>query len=98
MISYNKPSIDQKDINRVVSVLKTRWLTQGKQVEIFEKNLRNKFGSKYCSVVSSGTAALHLALKTLISVQRKITFVTKRLVGKFKQSIKLDRRTVYILT
>ncbi len=60
MISYNQPSISREDVNKVVKVLKTKWLTQGSQVKIFENKLKKKFGSKYCSVVSSGTAALHL--------------------------------------
>ena len=36
MISYGKQSIDQIDINAVVKVLKSNWLTQGPAVEEFE--------------------------------------------------------------
>jgi len=58
--SYGKQSIDKTDIAEVVKVLNTDWLTQGPKVQEFEKGLGNKFGAKYVSAVSNGTAALHL--------------------------------------
>ena len=60
MINYGKQSIDRKDIFEVLKVLKSDWLTQGPQVNKFELALKKYFGAKYCSVVSNGTAALHL--------------------------------------
>tara|TARA_Y100000590_G_scaffold203436_1_gene230775 strand:+ start:15606 stop:16769 length:1164 start_codon:yes stop_codon:yes gene_type:complete len=61
LISYGKQSIDSRDIEAVVSVLKGDWLTQGPYVENFENDLKNYFGSKYSCAVANGTAALHLA-------------------------------------
>jgi len=61
MISYGKQSIDQVDINAIVEVLKSDWLTQGPAVETFENDLSNYFGSNYTCAVANGTAALHLA-------------------------------------
>lgn len=58
--SYGKQTIDEKDIDAVREVLRSGWLTQGPKIEIFESKLCKKFGSKYASAVSSGTAALHL--------------------------------------
>ena len=60
-INYGKQSIDQRDIDSVLEVLKGDYITQGPKVEEFEISLRKKFGSQFCRVVSSGTAALHLA-------------------------------------
>lgn len=60
MINYGRQFIDQKDINEVTKVLKSSFLTQGTKVEQFEKKLLSKFNAKYCTVASSGTAALHL--------------------------------------
>lgn len=58
--SYGKQSIDKTDITEVLKVLKGDWLTQGPKVQEFEKELGNKFGAKFVSAVSNGTAALHL--------------------------------------
>ena len=60
MISYGKQHIDKDDIEAVINILKGDWLTQGPAIESFEKKLSDYFKSNYCSVVSNGTAALHL--------------------------------------
>ena len=60
MISYGKQTVDQQDIDAVVNVLRSDWLTQGPAVKTFESDLRKYFGAKYASSVSNGTAALHL--------------------------------------
>jgi len=61
MIPYGKQSINQSDIDAVVSVLKSDFLTQGKKVVEFENSLARYCGASYAKAVSSGTAALHLA-------------------------------------
>ena len=61
MINYGKQNLDSKDINEVIKVLKTDFITQGSKIKEFEDILKKKFGSKFCTVVSSGTSALHLA-------------------------------------
>ena len=60
-LNYGKQSINQDDIKSVVKVLKSDWLTQGPQIDLFERNLNKYLGSKYCCVVNNGTSALHLA-------------------------------------
>ena len=65
MIDYNKQFIDQDDIASVKKILKSKFLTQGNTIKAFENKLSLKFKSKYCSVLSNGTAALHLAIKSL---------------------------------
>jgi perosamine synthetase len=60
-IPYGKQWIDQEDIDSVVSVLKSDYLTTGPMVDTFEKTFANYVGSKYAVAVSSGTAALHTA-------------------------------------
>ena len=64
-IYYGNHSINNKDITAVKNALKGKKITQGKSVENFEFKLRSFFGSKYASVVSSGTAALHLSMLAL---------------------------------
>ncbi len=60
MIPYGRHSIDEEDIDAVVSSLQSDWLTTGPLVENFERNLEQVVGSPTISV-SSGTAALHCA-------------------------------------
>jgi len=61
MISYGKQSISQDDIDAVVDVLRSDFLTQGPKVAEFEADLANYCQAKYSLAVNSGTAALHLA-------------------------------------
>ena len=81
MISYGKQSIDQSDIDAVIEVLKSNWLTQGPLVEKFESDLIKYFGTSHCCVVSNGTAALHLTAMALgwnkddIIITSPITFL-----------------------
>lgn len=61
MIPYGRQSIGQEDVEAVVTVLRSDWLTQGPLVERFERALADYCGAKYAVVVSSGTAALQTA-------------------------------------
>ena len=65
MIPYGKQSIDQEDIEAVISVLKSDFLTTGPVVEKFETILANYTGTTHAVAVSSGTAALHCAMYAL---------------------------------
>ena len=65
VINYGKQTIDEDDIAEVVKVLRSNLLTSGPLVKKFEEQISKKFKSKYSCVVSSGTAALHLAGVTL---------------------------------
>ena len=60
-INYGRQSIIQEDIDAVVSVLKSDFLTQGPSIDLFEKNFSTFVGSKYAVAVSSATAGLHLS-------------------------------------
>ena len=61
IIPYGKHFIDEDDINAVVNVLKNKPLTQGKEVESFEKAVAKFVGAKYAVAISSWTSGLHLA-------------------------------------
>ena len=60
-IPYGRQFIDEDDIKEVVKVLKSPWITQGTKIREFEEALCKYTGAKYAVVVSSGTAALHIA-------------------------------------
>ena len=61
MIPYSKQYISSLDIKNVEKVLKSNFLTQGPQVEIFEKKLCEYTGAKYSAAVNSATSGLHLS-------------------------------------
>ncbi len=61
MIPYGRQSIDEEDINAVIQVLKSDWLTCGPKVSEFEDALAQECGAKFAIAVSNGTAALHIA-------------------------------------
>ena len=60
IIPYGKHHVTEDDINAVIEVLKSDFLTQGPKVVEFEKKFAEFIGSKYAVAVSNGTAALHL--------------------------------------
>jgi len=65
MIPYGKQDINQSDIEAVVAVLKSDFLTQGPQVPLFEKNVSNYCNAQYGVAVNSATSALHIACLSL---------------------------------
>lgn len=65
MIPYGRQNISQADIDAVIDVLKSDFLTQGPWVEKFEKRVAEYCGVTYAIAVSSATAGLHLAYLAL---------------------------------
>ena len=61
LIPYGRHSINQEDIDAVVEVLKSDWLTQGPRIAAFEEAFAKYIGARYAIAVSNGTAALHLS-------------------------------------
>jgi len=60
-LPYSRHQVDQQDIDAVVDVLGSPWLTTGCKVTEFEKAIARYCGARYAVAVSSGTAALHCA-------------------------------------
>lgn len=60
-IPYGRQSITDEDIQAVVDVLKSDYLTTGPKIKEFEEVFAEKVGAKYAVAVSNGTAALHVA-------------------------------------
>ena len=65
MIPYGKQDINQSDIDAVINVLKSDFLTQGPKVPLFEKTVADYCDSKYGVAVNSATSALHIACLAL---------------------------------
>jgi UDP-4-amino-4,6-dideoxy-N-acetyl-beta-L-altrosamine transaminase len=65
MIPYGRQDITQADIDAVVSVLQSDFLTQGPQVPLFEKTAAEHVGARHVLAVNSATSALHIACLAL---------------------------------
>jgi UDP-4-amino-4,6-dideoxy-N-acetyl-beta-L-altrosamine transaminase len=65
MIHYGRQSISEEDIQAVVNVLRSDYLTQGPAVPAFENNIANYCGAKHAVAVNSATSALHIACLAL---------------------------------
>lgn len=60
-IPYGRQDISREDIQAVVRVLESDWLTQGPDIEEFEQAVADYCGAKYAVAVNSATSALHIA-------------------------------------
>jgi UDP-4-amino-4,6-dideoxy-N-acetyl-beta-L-altrosamine transaminase len=65
MIPYGKQEINNEDIEAVVAVLRSDFLTQGTQVPLFEETVANYCGAKHGVAANSATSVLHIACLTL---------------------------------
>jgi len=61
MIPYGRQSLDQADIDAVVEVLQSDWLTQGPTIERFEQAMAERCQADFAVAVCNATAALHIA-------------------------------------
>ena len=60
-IPYGRQDISRKDIQAVIDVLESDWLTQGPDIECFEQAVADYCGARYAVAVNSATSALHIA-------------------------------------
>ena len=65
VIPYGRQDINQADIDAVIAVLKSDFLTQGPAVPAFEKSIANYCGALHAVAVNSATSALHIACLAL---------------------------------
>jgi UDP-4-amino-4,6-dideoxy-N-acetyl-beta-L-altrosamine transaminase len=65
MIPYGRQNITQEDIDAVVAVLKSDFLTQGPAVQRFEQTVAKRVGAARAVAVNSATSALHIACAAL---------------------------------
>lgn len=62
LLPYGRQFIDEEDIQAVVDILRSDWLTTGPKVDEFERAFADFVGAKHAVAVSSGTAALHAVM------------------------------------
>ena len=65
VIPYNLPTIEQEEIDEVISTLRSGWLTTGPRTAQFEAEFKAYVGAPHALAVNSATAGLHLGLAAL---------------------------------
>jgi len=64
-IKYGRQDVSEADINAVISVLRSDWLTQGPVGKLFEKSVAAYCGAEFAVATNSATSALHVACLAL---------------------------------
>jgi UDP-4-amino-4,6-dideoxy-N-acetyl-beta-L-altrosamine transaminase len=64
-INYGRQDVSEADINAVISVLRSDWLTQGPTGKLFEKAVAAYCGAEFAVATNSATGALHIACLAL---------------------------------
>lgn len=64
-LPFSRPAINQDDIDGVVEVLKSGWITTGPKTAAFETAFRDYLGAKFAVSLASATAGMHLVLTAL---------------------------------
>jgi len=76
MIPYGRQDINQSDIDAVVDVLRSDFLTQGPVVPVFEQSVADYCGAQHAIAVNSATSALHIACLVLGVTSGDIVWTT----------------------
>ena len=76
IIPYGRQDINQADIDAVIDVLRSDFLTQGPMVAAFEKSVADYCGAQYAVAVNSATSALHIACMALGVTKGDIVWTT----------------------
>lgn len=95
-IPYGKQSIDEDDINSVVEVLKSDFLTTGPKIKEFEEELCRYTGAKYCVAVANGTAALHLASLVLLNKGDKVITTPNSFVATSNSILYVEAKPIFV--
>lgn len=95
-IPYGKQSIDEDDINSVVEVLKSDFLTTGPKIKEFEDELCNYTNAKYCVAVANGTAALHLASLVLLNKGDKVITTPNSFVATSNSILYVEAKPIFV--
>ncbi|MGJ0344137.1 UDP-4-amino-4,6-dideoxy-N-acetyl-beta-L-altrosamine transaminase [Aliarcobacter cryaerophilus] len=95
-IPYGKQTIDEDDINSVVEVLKSDFLTTGPKIKEFEDELCKYTDAKYCVAVSNGTAALHLASLVLLNKDDKVITTPNSFVATSNSILYVEAKPIFV--
>ena len=95
-IPYGKQTISEDDINSVIEVLKSDFLTTGPKVKEFEEKIASYCGAKYCVAVSNGTAALHLASMVLLNENDKVLTTPNSFLATSNSILYVNAKPIFV--
>lgn len=95
-IPYGKQTISEDDINSVIEILKSDFLTTGPKVKEFEEKIASYCGSKYCVAVSNGTAALHLASLILLNENDKVLTTPNSFLATSNSILYVNAKPIFV--
>ncbi|UTJ06373.1 UDP-4-amino-4,6-dideoxy-N-acetyl-beta-L-altrosamine transaminase [Arcobacter roscoffensis] len=96
IIPYGKQTIDDDDINSVVEVLKSDFLTTGPKAKEFEEKIAEYCGAKYCVCVSNGTAALHLSSMVLLEKEDKVLTTPNSFLATSNSILYVNAKPIFV--
>ena len=95
-IPYSKQYIDEEDINSVIEILKSDFLTTGPKIKEFEDAISFYTNAKYCVAVSNGTAALHLASLVLLEKNDKVLTTPNSFIATANSILYAKAKPVFV--
>lgn len=95
-IPYGRQTISEDDIEAVVEVLKSDFLTTGPKVKEFEEKIASYCSAKYCVVVSNGTAALHLASLVLLNENEKVLTTPNSFLATSNSILYVNAKPIFV--
>ena len=96
VIPYGRQSVDESDIDAVVSVLRSDFLTTGPKVGEFEGALCATTGAKYAVAMNSGTSALYLAALALLKPDEKVLTTPNSFVATSNAILYAKAKPVFV--
>jgi UDP-4-amino-4,6-dideoxy-N-acetyl-beta-L-altrosamine transaminase len=95
-IPYGRQTISKEDIDRVVEVLNSDYLTTGPKVKEFEEAICKYTEAKYCISVSNGTAALHLSSLVLLKEGDKVLTTPNSFLATSNSILYVKAKPIFI--
>ncbi|HZD40207.1 MAG TPA: DegT/DnrJ/EryC1/StrS family aminotransferase [Terriglobales bacterium] len=95
-LPFHSPLIEREEIDAVVDILRSGWLTTGTKVKEFEGQFSDYVGAAHGVAVNSGTAALHLALEA-IGIDQGDEVILPTMTFAATAEVVLYRRAVPVL-
>ena len=95
-IPYGKQTISDDDINSVIEVLKSDFLTTGPMIKEFEEKIASYCEAKHCVAVSNGTAALHLASLVLLKENDKVLTTPNSFLATSNAILYVNAKPIFV--